>query len=180
VQRDHLLHISHCDQVPRSRDSIHVPTGTEILISVGTRALPLAGMTRSFALYRSCPAAYLLPLVGAFAFSLSSMTCRACSAAAPAAIEGAIGAGGCKAAILVLASGVGVAVPESLLRGSVEAWLSGAGSITLVRFGRGELGREGGSWVGAGVLASFDIVCDVGVEAVRMLAGQSTRARRVA
>lgn len=44
--------------------------------------------------------------------------------------------------------------------------------MILVRFGRGELGREGGSWVGAGVLASFDIVCEVGVEAVRMLAGQ--------
>lgn len=49
--------------------------------------------------------------------------------------------------------------------------MSGAGSINLVRFGRGELGSEGGSWAGAGVLASFDIVCD-GVEAVRMLAGQ--------
>ena len=102
-------------------ESIHVPTGTEMLISVGTRALPRAGMTISFALYRSCPAANLLPLVGALAFSLSSMTCRACSAAAPAAIEGATGAGACRAAMLVLASGVGVAVPESSLRGNVEA-----------------------------------------------------------
>lgn len=36
--------------------------------------------------------------------------------------------------------------------------MNGAGSIILVRLGRGELGRDGGSWVGAGVLASFDIV----------------------
>ena len=40
-----------------------------------------------------------------------------------------------------------------------------------MRFGRGELGREGGSWAGAGVLAPFDIVCDVEVEAVRMRFG---------
>ena len=105
-------------------------------MSVATIALPLAGITVSFALYRSCPAANALPFVGALAFSLSSKTCSACSAAAPAAIEGATGAGGCKAAIFELASGVGVAMPESLLRGSVEAWLSGAGSITLVRLGR--------------------------------------------
>lgn len=90
-------------------------------ISVATIALPLAGITVSFALYRSCPAANALPFVGAFAFSLSSRTCRACSAAAPAATEGAIGAGGCKAAMFELASGVGVAVPESLFRGNVEA-----------------------------------------------------------
>lgn len=44
--------------------------------------------------------------------------------------------------------------------------------MTLVRLGRGELGRDGGSWAGAGVLASFDIVCGVVGEAVRMLAGQ--------
>ena len=135
-------------------------------MSVATIALPLAGTSVSLALYKSWPAAKALPLVGAFAFSLSSRTCSACSAAAPAAIEGAIGAGGGKAAMWELASGVGVAVPESLLRGSVEAWSSGAGSMTLVRFGSGELGRDGGSWAGAGVLAWFDIVCGVVVEEV--------------
>ena len=40
--------------------------------------------------------------------------------------------------------------------------------MTLVRFGSGELGRDGGSWVGAGVLASFDMFGAVVVEAVRM------------
>lgn len=70
---------------------------------------------------------------------------------------GAIGAGGCSAAMF--ASGVGVAVPESVPRGSVECWVRGVGSITRVRFGRGEEGREGGSWVGAGVcVGSVDIV----------------------
>lgn len=54
------------------------------------------------------------------AFSLSNRTCSACSAAAPTAMLGAIGAWGGKAAIWELASGVGVAAPESLFRGSVE------------------------------------------------------------
>lgn len=83
---------------------------------------------------------------------------------------GARGAGGGRAAMVELARGVGVAVPESLVRGSVEGWSSGAGSMTFVRLGRGELGSDGGSWPGAGVLASFGIlsVVDLEVEAVRM------------
>jgi hypothetical protein len=116
-------------------------------ISVPTNARPRAGMVISLALYKSCPAAYALPFVGARALSLSSKTCSCCSALAAAAMEGAIGAGGCSAAMLrcVLANGVGVAVPESVPRGRVDACESGEGSITFVRFGRGELGREGGS-----------------------------------
>lgn len=55
-----------------------------------------------------------------------------------------------------MARGVGVDVPESETRGNVDGWLRVEGSITFVRFGRGEEGREGGSWVGAGV--SADIV----------------------
>ena len=126
-------------------------------MSVGTRARPLAGMVMSLALYKSWPAAYALPLVGARALSLSKRTCNCCSALAAAAIEGAMGAGGWRLAMLcALASGVGVAVPESVPRGSVFAWLSGVGSITFVRFGKGELGRDGGSWVGAGVCAGSD------------------------
>lgn len=59
----------------------------------------------------------------------------------------------------MLASGVGVARPESVLRGSVDDWSRGVGSMTLVRLGRGLEGREGGSWSGAGVVVSslFDI-----------------------
>lgn len=60
--------------------------------------------------------------------------------------------------LCVFASGVGVAVPESVPRGSVDVLERGVGSITFVRFGRGELGRDGASWVGAGVdVASVDI-----------------------
>jgi hypothetical protein len=121
----------------RDGDS-HVPTGTLILISVGTSALPLAGTTTSLAAYKSCPAAYRLPLVGARALSLSSRTCNCCSALAAASTLGAIGAGGCSAAMsIALVSGVGVAVPEAVVRGE--------GSITFVRFGSGEDGSEGGS-----------------------------------
>jgi len=77
-----------------------------------------------------------------------------------------MGAGPCRVAmlaalgrcVLVFARGVGVAVPvSSLLRGSVETLERGVGSITFVRFGRGEDGRDGGSWVGWGV----DISCVV-------------------
>lgn len=65
----------------------------------------------------------------------------------------------------MFASGVGVAVPESVPRGSVDVGLKGVGSITFVRFGRGEFGREGGSCVGAGVWAvSSDIACCSEVE----------------
>lgn len=47
----------------------------------------------------------------------------------------------------VLARGVGVAVPEmsSRARAAVWVWVKGVGSITRVRFGRGELGSDGGS-----------------------------------
>lgn len=136
-----------------------VPTGTLIEMSVPTSALPLAGIVTSFALYRSWPAAYTLPLVGARALSLSKRTCNCCSALAAAATKGAIGAGGCRAAMCAaLANGVGVAVPESSPRGSVEACVRGEGSIILVRFGSGELGRDGGSWGSGVAAASADIV----------------------
>jgi hypothetical protein len=141
---------------------VHVPSGTEILISVATNALPRAGIVVSTALYKSCPAAKALPLVGALAFELSNWTCNCCSAAAALAQDdAALCAKGCRAAMLswlgrcVAARGVGVAAPESVPRGKVEAWERGVGSMTLVRFGRGDEGREGGSWVGRGV---FDIV----------------------
>lgn len=52
-----------------------------------------------------------------------------------------------------MANGVGVAVPESEPRGRVDVLESGVGSMTLVRFGSGEEGSEGGSWSGAGVEA---------------------------
>lgn len=136
---------------------IQVPAGTAMLISVSTLTLPLAGTTTSLALYRSCPAANALPLVGAFALSLSSCTCKLCSAAAAAAIDGAMDAEGCRpigcvgCGVLMFASGVGVAVPESVPRGRVEAWSRGVVSIMRVRLGSGEDGREGGSWVREGV-----------------------------
>lgn len=62
-----------------------------------------------------------------------------------------MGAGGCKAAMsIALVSGVGVAVPEAVVRGE--------GSITFVRFGSGEFGSDGGSWVTEGVaVGSVDI-----------------------
>lgn len=40
----------------------------------------------------------------------------------------------------------------------MEGWLSDEGSITFVRFGRGEEGSEGGSWVGAGVADMLGVV----------------------
>jgi hypothetical protein len=53
------------------------------------------------------------------------------------------------------ARGVGVAVPESVPRGSILGCSKGVGEMIFVRFGRGEDGREGGSCVkGAGVAAS--------------------------
>lgn len=143
-----------------------VPTGTLMEISVPTSALPLAGTVTSFALYRSCPAAYALPLVGALALSLSKRTCSCCSAlvAAAAATDGAMGAGGWRADMLAaLANGVGVAVPESSPRGSVEACVRGDGSMTFVRLGSGELGRDGGSWVTGVAAESADIVGCFGV-----------------
>jgi hypothetical protein len=117
---------------------VHVPTGTAIEMSVPTIARPRAGIVTSCALYKSCPAAYADPLVGAFAWGLSSWTCSCISTAAAAAIDGAIGAGGCRAPAVadaeepigwvgwcsvaedMLARGVGVAVPESVPRGRVE------------------------------------------------------------
>lgn len=142
-----------------------MPTGTLMLISVATNARPLFGITISFALYKSCPAAYGLPFVGALAFSLNNSTCSCCCSAAAAATLGAMFAGGCSAAMFAVlwswaASGVGVAAPESgsWERGSMEACVRGEGSITFVRFGNGELGREGGSWVVLGVaVGSVDI-----------------------
>jgi hypothetical protein len=55
----------------------------------------------------------------------------------------------------VAAKGVGVAAPESVPRGRVEAWERGVGSMTFVRFGRGDEGRDGGSWTGTGVSDIF-------------------------
>ena len=98
--------------------------------------------------------------MGALAFALSNCTCNCCSAAAAAAIDGAIGAGAWSTVPLaiVLARGVGVAKPESVPRGSVDVVLSGVGSMTFVRLGRGDEGSDGGSWAGRGV---SDIVCCV-------------------
>ena len=60
----------------------------------------------------------------------------------------------------MFASGVGVAVPLSVPRGSVDGCPKDVGSMTFVRLGRGDAGRDGGSWdMGAGVAASsVDIV----------------------
>jgi hypothetical protein len=62
--------------------------------------------------------------------------------------------------------GVGVAVPESSAeaRGSELVVVSGVGSITFVRFGSGEAGSDGGSWVGAGVEADMVVGFRVGWE----------------
>jgi hypothetical protein len=56
---------------------------------------------------------------------------------------------------IALERGVGVAVPEALLRDE--------GSMTFVRLGRGEFGREGGSWVTEGVADGSDIVGGLGM-----------------
>lgn len=53
---------------------IQVPSGTAIARPVSTIALPLAGITVSFALYRSYPAAKSEPRVGARAESTSFLT----------------------------------------------------------------------------------------------------------
>lgn len=128
-----------------------------MLMSVPTMALPRAGIVRSFALYRSWPAANALPFVGAFAVALKSRTCSEFSAAV---CNDAAGFGCWGAAIL--ASGVGVASPESVLCGRVDVSLSGVGSMTLVRFGSGELGIDGGSWARAGVpVSSRGVVFDM-------------------
>lgn len=48
-----------------------------------------------------------------------------------------------------------MAVPESsVARGRAEGKLRDCGSMTFVRLGSGEAGREGGSWTGAGVVVS--------------------------
>ena len=61
----------------------------------------------------------------------------------------------------MLARGVGVARPESVLRGSVEGCVRGVGSITFVRLGSGLEGSEGGSWSGAGVLVEGESCVDI-------------------
>lgn len=73
----------------------------------------------------------------------------------------------------MLARGVGVAAPESVPRGRFDVCWKGVGSMTFVRLGRGEDGREGGSWTGAGVvMSSVDIVgCDVCAD-VELMAGE--------
>lgn len=134
-----------------SKDA-HVPAGTLTLMSVATRALARAGITTSRALYRSWPAAKALPFVGARAASLRSTTWSCCWAAAAVVVVVEEGAG-------MAARGVGVAGPESVLRGSVDVVLRGVGSRTLVRLGRGDEGREGGSWAGAGVWDMVFFVC---------------------
>ena len=60
-----------------------------------------------------------------------------------------------------MASGVGVAKPESDAGGMV--------STCFVRLGSGDAGREGGSWVGSGVDVSEAMVenSEVGMKAVR-------------
>jgi len=68
--------------------------------------------------------------------------------------------------------GVGVAVPESSADAcGKDCWfVRGVGSITFVRFGRGEAGREGGSWVGAGV--EVDILGGSGVRGFEREGGE--------
>jgi hypothetical protein len=157
-------------------ESIHVPTGTEMLISVATMARPRAGMVVSFALYRSWPAAKALPLVGGVAVALRSLTCSEFSAAVAADAAGAECVGAA-----MLASGVGVARPESVPRGSVDGCVRGVGSITFVRLGSGLEGSDGGSWSGAGVLvevgSAVDILrrCEEGCGAEGRVVGRKTR-----
>lgn len=64
--------------------------------------------------------------------------------------------------IVVAANGVGVAAPESVPRGSVDAVVRGVGSITFVRLGSGEEGRDGGSWAGRGVSDIVVVVLSFG------------------
>ena len=52
---------------------------------------------------------------------------------------------------------MGVAVPLSEPLGSVPV-VRGVGSITLVRFGRGEAGSEGGSWATAAGVEAVPVV----------------------
>ena len=60
---------------------------------------------------------------------------------------------------------MGVAVPLSEPLGSVPV-VKGVGSITFVRFGRGEAGSEGGSWAtAAGVEAVPPVVLMAEVDA---------------
>jgi hypothetical protein len=54
--------------------NIQVPSGTAIAMPVSTIALPLAGITVSFALYISYPAAKAEPRVGALAEATSFLT----------------------------------------------------------------------------------------------------------
>lgn len=101
-------------------DSIHiqVPSGTAMAMPVSTIALPLAGITVSFALYRSYPAAKAEPRVGARADSTSFLTSR----------------GGRCCWIEVTA-------------GALEAVMVSESVSVLVRLASGEAGREGGWWV---------------------------------
>jgi hypothetical protein len=74
----------------------------------------------------------------------------------------------------MFASGVGVAAPESVPRGSESLCVRGVGSITRVRFGSGEDGKEGGSWKGAGVVEGSSAI----VQRIWMECGEARCASR--
>jgi hypothetical protein len=129
-----------------------------IEISVATFARCRAFTTTSAAAYRSCPALNSLPFVGAFAFALRNCTCSVGGASGIAAWAALIAWVGRCALMVDVARGVGVVAPLSEPRGRAEEVPRGVGSMTLVRLGRGEAGREGGSWR----------ISAAGVEAVSM------------
>lgn len=97
---------------------VQVPSGTAMAMPVSTIALPLAGITVSFALYRSYPAAKAEPRVGARADSTSFLTSKG-----------------------------GRCCWMEVTAGALEAVIVSAIDSVLVRLARGEAGREGGWWV---------------------------------
>jgi hypothetical protein len=99
---------------------------------VDTNPFPLAGITVSFALYRSYPAAKADPRVGARADSVSFFT----------------RSGGAGAEIEVTAVPLEEAMTEAML---VEVPFCAVS--VLVRLARGDAGSDGGSWETAGAVA---------------------------
>lgn len=119
------------------KQNVHVPSGTAIEIPVSTIAFPLAGMTQSFALYRSYPAANAEPLVGARAFGTNFFTSR----------EGV-----CGVDVIAVVSSLeepmmeaidGSPVFSTVLLVTVEVDVDVDDG--LFRFGRGDEGSDGGS-----------------------------------
>jgi hypothetical protein len=115
------------------KQNVHVPSGTAIEIPVSTIAFPLAGMTHSFALYRSYPAANADPLVGASAFGTNFFTSR----------EGI-----CVVDVMAVVS----SLEESMMEAIDGSLVSSTVLLVVVevddglfRFGRGDEGSDGGS-----------------------------------